>query len=377
VTEWSPIHITSDERQIGMKTGVTDLVPGMEFTVRAGNFKNITFEDFSGRVAVALFGADDVMKTLISADQGLSLPSLQILSRGYADFKCTVPADASVVEGDVVRLVTRVGDGQWLPVAGDLLTIAQVPAKGNVIPYFTVNIPSAVDGADVSVADNKVIKGREFSFSVSPKSADKVVTVKANGFIITPGTDNVYRLNNVLADQNIQIIVQNAADVVSKRALWVSAGTLSTLISDTDAGTITDLTLFGTIDVNDFNFMRERMKLASLDLSGVTIVANGSNPANAIPAKAFRNYWSLKRIVLPKNLTTLKSGCFNVTGLRSIEIPASVSTYEYNIFLNCSDLAEVIVRRSSPAWVNWCVFTGTPKARLVVPVGSKNAYASK
>ena len=377
VTEWSPIHITSDERQIGMTTGVTDLVPGMEFTVRAGNFKNITFEDFSGRVAVALFGADDVMKTLISADQGLSLPSLQILSRGYADFKCTVPADASVVEGDVVRLVTRVGDGQWLPVAGDLLTIAQVPAKGNVIPYFTVNIPSAVDGADVSVADNKVIKGRDFSFSVSPKSADKIVTVKANGFIITPGTDNVYRLNNVLADQNIQIIVQNAADVVSKRALWVSAGTLSTLISDTDAGTITDLTLFGTIDVNDFNFMRERMKLASLDLSGVTIVANGSNPANAIPAKAFRNYWSLKRIVLPKNLTTLKSGCFNVTGLRSIEIPASVSTYEYNIFLNCSDLAEVIVRRSSPAWVNWCVFTGTPKARLVVPVGSKNAYASK
>ena len=377
VTEWSPIHITSDERQIGMTTGVTDLVPGMEFTVRAGNFKNITFEDFSGRVAVALFGADDVMKTLISADQGLSLPSLQILSRGYADFKCTVPADASVVEGDVVRLVTRVGDGQWLPVAGDLLTIAQVPAKGNVIPYFTVNIPSAVDGADVSVADNKVIKGREFSFSVSPKSADKVVTVKANGFIITPGTDNVDRLNNVLADQNIQIIVQNAADVVSKRALWVSAGTLSTLISDTDAGTITDLTLFGTIDVNDFNFMRERMKLASLDLSGVTIVANGSNPANAIPAKAFRNYWSLKRIVLPKNLTTLKSGCFNVTGLRSIEIPASVSTYEYNIFLNCSDLAEVIVRRSSPAWVNWCVFTGTPKARLVVPVGSRNAYASK
>ena len=35
--------------------------------------------------------------------------------------------------------------------------------------------------------------------------------------------------------------------------------------------------LFGTIDVNDFNFMRERMKLASLDLSGVTIVANGSD----------------------------------------------------------------------------------------------------
>lgn len=376
-TEWSPIHITSDGRQIGITTGVTDLEPGMEFTVRAGNFKNITFEGFSGNVAVALFDADGVFKTLLSAPQGLSLGSLSLLPRGYADFACVVPADAAVAQGDNVRMVTRAGaDGPWLPVAGDMLTASQVPAKGNVVPYCNITLP-AVDGAEISAEGNSVVKGRDFAFTVKASSADKVVTVKANGFIITPGAGNVYKLANVLDDQNIQVFVQNAADVVSKRSLWVSAGTLASLISDNDAGTITDLTLYGTIDVNDFTFMRERMKLQNLDISGVTIVANGANPANAIPANAFRNCWPLKRIVLPRNLATLKNGCFNLTGLRSIEIPASVSTYEYNLFLNCTDLAEVIVRRKSPAWVNWCVFAGTPKARLVVPVGSRNAYAAK
>ncbi|MDE6527462.1 MAG: leucine-rich repeat protein, partial [Muribaculaceae bacterium] len=376
--EWSPIHLTSDERQIGITTGVADLTPGMEFTVRAGNFKNIMFETFSGSVAVALFDAAGGFKTLLSAPQGLTLGSLNLLPRGYADFACVVPADAVVSDGDNVRMVTRAGaEGAWLPVAGDMLTRAQVPAKGNDVPYCTISMPAAVDGAEISADGNRVVTGRDYTFTVSAASADKVVTVKANGFILTPGAGNVYRLQNVLADQEIQIFAQNAADVVSKRSLWVSAGTLSSLVSDEDAGTIKELTLYGTVDVNDFTFMRERMKLEALDLSAVTVVANGANPANAIPAKAFRNCWAMKRLVLPRNITTLKNGCFELAGLRSIEIPASVSTYEYNLFLNCSDLTEVVVRRKSPAWVNWCVFAGTPKARLVVPVGSKNAYASK
>ncbi|MDE7116733.1 MAG: leucine-rich repeat domain-containing protein, partial [Muribaculaceae bacterium] len=101
------------------------------------------------------------------------------------------------------------------------------------------------------------------------------------------------------------------------------------------------------------------------------------NPANAIPAKAFYWYGSLREIKLPSGLTTLKSGCFTGTELTAVEIPASVSTWEYNIFLNCSSLREVTVRRSSPAWINWCVFNGSPKTKLIVPVGSEAAYKAK
>ena len=272
-----------------------------------------------------------------------------------------------------MRLVTRdnISD-TWLPVANDLLTIGEVAAKGNVIPYFHINVPE-VEGAEVTCRESKVIKGRDFSFLVEPSSPDKIVTVKANGFILTPEADSTYRINNVTADQDISIIVQNASDVVSKRNLWVQAGQLAELVGDSDSGTIRDLTLFGTIDANDFAFMRDRMRLTRLDISGVNIVANGSNPANAIPAKAFSKCGSLQQIILPENVSTFKNGCFSYSGLTSIEIPASVATYEYNIFLGCASLSEVTVRRPSPAWINWCVFQGTPKTRLTVPVGSLSA----
>ncbi|MDE6855852.1 MAG: leucine-rich repeat domain-containing protein, partial [Muribaculaceae bacterium] len=132
-----------------------------------------------------------------------------------------------------------------------------------------------------------------------------------------------------------------------------------------------------TINANDFNFMRDRMKLERLDISQVSITALGSNPANAIPTKAFMSYRSLKQIVLPNNLTTFKNACFGLTGLTSVDIPASVGTWEYNVFANCTSLREVTVRRAAPAWVNWCVFTNTPQAKLTVPVGAKAAYEAK
>lgn len=377
---WSPVHITSDERQIGMTSDVTSIDAGTKFTVRAGAFKNVSYENFSGKIAVALFSSDGKFKQLLNSGKGLTLQSMQIMSpRLYSDFECSVPAGTVVADDDIIRMVTMSNNGstEWLPVTGDLITTNEIKAKNNAIPYFSIDIPSSVDGVLISDAGNKVIKGRDYSFKVVSTSPDKVVTVKANGFILTPASENIYKISNVTSDQQIRIIVQAAEDVVSKRNLWVTAGELGNLISEADAGTIKELTLYGTIDVRDFTFIRERMKLTTLDISSVNIAANGSNPANAIPTKAFSGYGSLQRIELPKNLSTLKNGCFNATGLRKIEIPASVSNYEYNIFLNCSYLSEVIVRRQSPAWVNWCVFAGTPKSKLVVPIGSATAYRSK
>ena len=374
--EWSPIHITSDERQVGLTLDVTDVPAGKSFSLRAGALKNISNTDFSGQLSVALFDAAGKQKALLNDGRNFKLVALQ--TQKYVDFNCTLPSGISVSDGDVVRLVTKSSDSAaWLPVAGDLLAPGEVLAKGAEIPYFSITIPSSTEDVEVSTTDDKVIKGRDFSFKVTPKSADKVITVKANGYILTADASNGYKIANVIEDQNIDIIVQNASEVLSKSVLWLEAGKLQDMLDEKETATIVDLTLFGTMNVNDFTFIRERMKLNRLDISQVNILANGSNPANAIPAKAFSGYRSLQTIILPSNVTTFKSGCFNNTGLRSIEIPASVATYEYNIFVGCSSLREVIVRRANPAWVNWCVFEGTPKAKLIVPVGASAAYKAK
>ncbi|MDE7116271.1 MAG: leucine-rich repeat domain-containing protein, partial [Muribaculaceae bacterium] len=311
---WSPIHITSDGGQIGLTADVADMTPGTAFTVRAGALKNIANEDFSGSLAVALFDGAGTMKTLVSNPSGFGLGSLQI--RQYVDFSCDIPANANIAEGDCIKLVTKAnGSDSWLPVAGELIVAGEAAATGYQIPYFSVQMPAATDGVVISATENRVIKGRDFKFNVTSTDADKLVTVRANGFIITPDASGNYRLGNVNSDQTITVTVQNAADVIAKRSLWVTAGNLSSLINEADAGTIKDLTLYGTIDANDFTFIRERMKVERLDLSQTRILANGGNPANAIPAKAFYWYGSLREIKLPSGLTNLKSGCFTGTEL--------------------------------------------------------------
>ncbi|MDE7420198.1 MAG: C10 family peptidase, partial [Muribaculaceae bacterium] len=375
-TVWSDIHITSDSNQPGLTLDVTDITSASSFTVRAGAFKNISNTDFSGKLSVALFGADGKMKCLLNDGRNFNLVALQIMS--YMDFLCSVPAGTSVADGDVVRLVAQPSfSNEWQPVAGDRLACGEVSAKGNSIPYFSVSLPASTADAEVSAADDKVIKGRDYTFTVVPKSADKIVTVKANGFILTADANNGYRLSNVLEDQKIELLVQNAADVLYKKTVWVTSGNLQNCLTEQEAATVRDLTLFGTINANDFNFMRDRMKLERLDISQVSITALGSNPANAIPTKAFMSYRSLKQIILPNNLTTFKNACFGLTGLTSVEIPASVATWEYNVFANCTSLREVTVRRSAPVWINWCVFTNTPQAKLTVPVGASDAYKAK
>lgn len=373
---WSPIHITSDDRQVGLTTDVADISSTSSFTVRAGSLKNISTKDFSGKLAVALFDSNGNMKSLLNEGSNFNLISLQTMK--FVDFSCKVPSGTVVNEADVVRLATKSSDSeQWLPVAGDLLATGEVPAKGAEIPYFQISIPSDADFVEISADDNKVIKGRDYSFRIVPKAADKVVTVKANGFILTPNASNIYKIVNVIEDQKINIVVQNAADVLSKSTLWLEAGNLKNLLDENETSTVVDLTLFGTMNAEDFTFIRERMKLNRLDISQVRIVASGSNPANAIPTKAFTGCRSLKTIILPSTLTTFKNGCLAQTGLTSIEVPASVGTWEYNVFVGCNALNEVIVRRSSPAWINWCVFNGTPKTKLVVPIGASSAYKSK
>ena len=40
-----------------------------------------------------------------------------------------------------------------------------------------------------------------------------MVTVKANGYVVSPGANHTYTIGNVVSDQEITVYVQNAADV--------------------------------------------------------------------------------------------------------------------------------------------------------------------
>lgn len=375
---WSTIQLTSDEKQIGMSSDKETVRAGESFTVRAGAFKNVSYDNFSGKMAVAMFASNGAFKTLVSPEYNYGLQAFQVDRTLYRDFNCTVPAGTTVSLGDAFRMVTKAaGESEWKPVTGGSLTTNAIEAIGNNIAYFTVRKPSSLNGATLEGAADKVIKGRSYAFRVVPDNADDVVTVKANGYILTQGNNFTYTLPNVIEDLTLDVYVQNAADVKRSKTLWVSSGMLEKSLTEEECGTVKSLTLFGTMDVRDIDFIREKMRVDSLDLSGVRVTANGTNAANAIPARAFRACGTLKAIKLPAGVTRLGNRAFELTGLREVEIPASVSTWDYNVFLNCTNLSKVISRRRSPAFINWCVFTGTPRTQLVVPTGCAALYQAK
>ncbi len=372
--EWSPIHITADGNQAGIGTDLTTLEAGEKFTVRVGNLKNLSHYDFNGKIAVALCSENGKMKALLSSPANFSMISMGYLPTGYQDFRnCALPSGTSVASTDRIRIMTQAaGETEWLPVAGELLTVNEVDPMSGSHKSFMISFPS-VAGVTVNGASN-VFCGGDYTFKVTPSNpAEDVVTVKANGVTLVAVADS-YTIKNVRENQEISILVQKASEVKEKRSIWVGTpGTLSSIIPESETGTIKDLTLFGTIDARDFAFMRSSMNLNRLDISGVNITASGNDQANAIPRDAFRGKGSLKEIILPSSVNRFNNACFAQTGISSIIIPGSVSKYEYNIFVACTALRDIYVGRQSAEFINWCVLSGVKTDLVTLHVPNQTA----
>lgn len=380
---WSPIHLTADGGQPGIGSDMTSLAHGKKFTLRAGTVRNVSYDKFTGKIAVALFDAAGQFKTLLSSPMGLTLDGMMPLWNAYIDFRnCELPSVVTVAEGDMVRLATSTDETNWLPVPGELLTTNEIPAMRTTAETFAVSFPASLSGATFK-GDDSVIRGWNYAFTVTPdNAAEDVITVKANGLLLTPAANSFnYSIANVREDQTISILVQKASEVKAKRSVWVEeAGSLSSIIPEDETGMITDLTLFGSIDARDFVFMRDKMNLQRLDISSVYIAANGSSQANAIPREAFKGKWSLKEILLPRNINRINNGAFRQCGITSITIPAGVSTYEYNVFLGASHLRDIWVGREKAEFINWCVLSGTSTSQMTLHVPNQNAvnnYSAK
>ena len=124
-----------------------------------------------------------------------------------------------------------------------------------------------------------------------------------------------------------------------------TAGTLSTLIKGDDLNVI-DLTLTGNINKADIAFIRQNMKVETLDLKDANIVAYSETvgettieyPANEVPANVFQKKDNddaiipLKKIIFPASMTSVGSYAFN---------SSSQSQLETVDFSNCSNLETI------------------------------------
>ena len=143
-------------------------------------------------------------------------------------------------------------------------------------------------------------------------------------------------------------------------------GTLPQKISASDKYRITNLKVKGDINGTDLGFLREMAgqsingadetngKLSTLDLSDTKIVGGGEPYFNyggyetyfteydKIGKNAFSSCNSLKRLTLPKDITSIEqSAFFGCTGLMSITIPSYVTSISKYAFWGCSSLTSI------------------------------------
>lgn len=142
-----------------------------------------------------------------------------------------------------------------------------------------------------------------------------------------------------------------------------SAGSLSSLIEDSQKNQITDLTITGNLNGTDIRFIREMAgrdvegnetegTLSVLDLSGATIVSGGDyyykqyfeykTSDNEIGENMFIDC-GLSSIVMPDDITVIGTGAFKgCANLVSVSISEKVTNIKSSAFEGCSQLESVV-----------------------------------
>jgi len=150
---------------------------------------------------------------------------------------------------------------------------------------------------------------------------------------------------------------------VTKTINVETPGSLSTLLSEDEKSTVTDLTVTGTIDARDIKCIRDQIaKITNLDLSNANISAFEGNAtssvttsfnANEMPRSSFYRSGSavsvtpLTTIMLPNSLTSIGDYAFYLcTNIKSIFIGNSISNIGEYAFEGCLGLTTVTMGNS-------------------------------
>ncbi|NLU37862.1 MAG: leucine-rich repeat protein [Bacteroidales bacterium] len=138
----------------------------------------------------------------------------------------------------------------------------------------------------------------------------------------------------------------------------ITAGGLASALTPEERGTITDLTITGTVDARDFKTMRDSMEvIAVVNMEDATIVGykgslgTGNSyttyPENGIPDMAFapsKMKLSLKSFIFPTSITWIGDRAFlNCLGLTSLIIPSQVTTIGPYSFGGCKGLTSISI----------------------------------
>ncbi|NCC09510.1 MAG: leucine-rich repeat domain-containing protein [Bacteroidia bacterium] len=159
---------------------------------------------------------------------------------------------------------------------------------------------------------------------------------------------------------------------VSKTFYVNKAGTLIALMTEEEANSITDLTLTGNLNAEDFRHLRDEFQsLRSLDISNADIKLY-MGKSGTYPNEKFHVY---KPNVIPAYaFTTLTNGVIKgKTNLEKIVLSEKTKGIDEAAFLGCERLKVCQIRRKTPPTLSADALSDSTTA-IFIPRGSSDAY---
>jgi len=328
---------------------VTGTIDARDFVTMRDNMSNLAKLDLSGATIAKYTGSATNGSTTYPANEIPEFAFCTTSLTGKASLtSITLPSGITSIGGSAFYNCTGFTGSLTIPSA--VTTIGCAVFSGCSGFTGSLTIPSSVTSIGCS------------AFS----DCSNISSIKASG--TTPGS--------IILDQDVFNGMHTSTCVlnvpVGTKALYAAAdqwkdftniiespvdvttpGTLGTILTSDQLSNLTSLTVIGTIDARDFKTMRDNMPhLATLDLSGATIVAytgtggtGGTTsityPANGIPQNAFG--------------TTAIGGN---TILKSIAMPASVTSIGDDAFFACGGLTGPLTIPSTVTSIGKCAFLG-------------------
>lgn len=274
----------------------------------------------------------------LSVDSASSARFVLLPDEGYAIDTLTYNGQNCIVQQDSVFNTPRIQADATMSVsfvsASSLGNTYKISVSTGANGYVKYNNTPLLPETSLSVKEDETA-----AFTILPDETYMIDKVWYNG---TDATDKV--VNGVFTPENL------TANASLKVAFCINPivavtekepGTLSRLLTKAQCPAITNLTVSGTINTNDFYFMRDSIKgLSVLNLSNATIADSG----NTIPNSAFQNHQSLTKVQLPLGIVGINSSAFfQCTKLNSVNLEAcaSLSQIESTVFQYCNALASV------------------------------------
>ncbi len=222
----------------------------------------------------------------------------------------------------------------------------EVPLSTNI--DYTVEIPEA-DKSWISLAARQ---------SVVMRDETVVFNIAANNTLTA--RYSVVKLVDALGITGETILITQKAGSAQELNV-ATAGSLETIITADKKDTIEELTLTGTLNTFDFDFIRTMSNLHLLDLSGLT--------NTTIPTGCLANS-TIATVILPLKLTAIPNRAFYQAAITSIYIPETVETIGDYAFYQCkSATGNLVIPDATVSIGEYCFTESTFDGTLTLGSG--------